>query len=96
MSNIDQRQVLKTHIIFCCNWQCKYREIYNLISIIGEKVIFKGDSELLCKEDRYLFIVDVNKNPERIFGLLITDYRRCEHYLVHKRVLQYCDTHIQQ
>jgi hypothetical protein len=54
-----------------------------------EKVITDGD-------DQYMFYSQINDQPERIYGLLLSDYQTCGNYKLDRRVKGMLDTHIRE
>lgn len=85
---------MKTHFIFCCNSPCKDRELSKLLDRLGGKAEVRNHREVISGEDRYIFFESINSHPEKIRGLILSDYRVCDHFFLADDVRHYCDSHI--
>ena len=85
---------MKNHLIFCCDTHCRDNEVNELMRTWGENAIMRQRDNITVGDDRYRFFININKSPERIRGLIIDDYRMCEHYCISKEVRDYLSIHI--
>jgi len=72
---------VKTHLIFCCSRSCAQKEMHDFINSVSEaqRVVRYSDT-VFVDNDRYIFMVDINRSPERIRGLIVESFRTCPKY----------------
>lgn len=74
------------HLVFCCGGHCKDYLIRRYMN--NNQAILHNRDNVRIGDDRYIFIIDVNRNIDRIMGLRFGDYICCEHYVLSDEV---CD-----
>ena len=81
--------------MFCCNKQCQSKELTALIKAKGERsIFFRSPDTVIVNNERYIFIVNINKKPECLYGLFINSYRICSNQKpLSEVVLGYLRTH---
>jgi len=85
---------VKTHLIFCCSWKCAEKEMHDLLNSVseGQHVVRYSDT-IFVDNDRYIFMVDINRSPERICGLIAESFRTCPEYELDPEIVSYFRTH---
>lgn len=85
---------MKTNIIFCYNTKCRRQKMHGLIiknPIRNNKT--KIIDIVVINKEKYVFLIDVNSHPERLYGFIIDSYKVCPNYKLNDRIMQYLQTH---
>ena len=80
---------METHLVLCCCPKCKDYEITELLKPWGEKALLTSNGIVVENSRRYVFIVDINNNLERLRGLHINSYRVCDDYYLEDKTRDY-------
>ena len=84
---------MKRHLVFYCTSGCKKVEMKIVAASALHDCQVSGDS-VRIGEDEYIFFVDINRNPERIFGFRAHSYRNCGEYLINREIEQHIEAHM--
>ena len=86
---------MKTHLIFCCCKACAQKEMSDLVNSTPKyQCKVKYPDTVLIGDAQYIFIVDINRLPWRIRGLLPESFRTCSNYVLNHEVLYYLKSHL--
>jgi hypothetical protein len=61
---------------------------------VGDIAITRNRYDIIVGDDRYLFYININSTPQRIFGFKLSSYRTCGHYFLSPEVWGYCESHL--
>lgn len=86
---------MKRHLVFCCNYHCLKVEMSKTIEANRPvRYISFSDNVVRAGDDEYRFYSQINDNKEKIYGLLLNDYRTCDNYLIDNNLKFILKTHM--
>jgi hypothetical protein len=85
---------MKTHLIFCCGKACAQKEMSDLVNTHPPyQLKVKHPDTIFIGNERYFFLVDINRSPECIRGFLVDSFRTCSEYYLSDEILSYLASH---
>lgn len=75
---------MKRHLIFCCNYECLKAEMRKVIT--EGSFIKYTESVVINNDDEYRFYSQINNKKEKVYGILLDDYKTCGNYLLDERL----------
>jgi len=86
---------MKTHLIFCCSKVCARKEMRDLINSVPKyQCTVKYPDTVLIGDVQHIFMVDINRSPERIRGFLPESFRTCSGYDLDPRISSYLEVRL--
>jgi len=86
---------MKIHLIFCCSKVCAQKEMSDLVNSTPKyQCTVKYPDTVLIGDVRYIFMVDINHSPERIYGFLPESFRTCSEYDLDPKILSYLEARL--
>ncbi len=83
----------KRYLIFCCTPYCLHREMRAFLNNHEKVTIRHAGRIIIDGNSEHWFIQDGNKNKEKFYGMLLTDYRTCGNYTLDDTLASILESH---